>query len=125
MKRMLEGFSLAALLCLGLAVPAHGQVGTIRVARTDPPVRVSIPSTRYPEELRRQQLQGTVMVEARVDSTGFVEPASVRVLESPDARFNEAAKEFVLRSRYRPGRAEGKRVAMFVRVPVTFDLYAR
>ena len=122
MNRMFKGMSLTAMLCLGVAGPALGQVGAIRVARTEAPLRISAPITRYPDELRKQQLQGTVIVEARIDSTGRVEPASIRIVQSPDARFDEAAKDYVVRSRYRAGRAEGKRVAMYVHVPVLFDL---
>ncbi|MSR06123.1 MAG: TonB family protein [Gemmatimonadetes bacterium] len=61
------------------------------------PVRISAATPAYPDELKRARLEGTVIVEARIDSTGKVEPSSVNVVESPDLRFDEPAREFVLR----------------------------
>jgi TonB family protein len=122
MKRMFNGWSLTAMLCLGVAGPAFGQGGAIRAAKIEAPIRVSAPFTSYPDELRRQQISGTVIVEAKIDTTGQVDPTSIKIVHSPDARFDEAAKDFVARSRYRAGRTDGKRVAMYVHVPVSFDL---
>lgn len=122
MKRMLEGMCLAALLSLVLASPALAQ-GAIRVAKTEAPVRISAPFTRYPDELRKARIEGTVIVEAKIDSSGRVDPVSIKIVDTPDPRFDEAAKDYVIRSRYRAGRAEGKRVPMTVHVPVMFDLH--
>lgn len=130
MKGMFRGVSLAAV-CLAAAGPALGQEhravgGAIILAdKAQAPIRISAPITRYPDELWRARVQGTVIVEARIDSTGRVEAGSLRIVESPDPRFDQAAKDYVAKSRYRPGRAGGKRVAMVVRVPVLFDLNAR
>jgi len=122
MNRLFRVVPLAAALGIMVAGPALAQ-GALRIAKDEAPTRTWAPEARYPDELRRTRLQGTVIVEAKIDSTGRVDTATVRVVESPDPRFNEPAKEFVVRSRYRAGRVEGKRVAMFVRVPVLFDLY--
>lgn len=124
MNGIIRGVSLTAAVCLGAAAPALGQGAIIRADKAQAPIRISAPISRYPDELWRAQIQGTVIVEARIDSTGQVEAASLRIVESPDPRFNQAAKDYVAKSRYRPGRAGGKRVAMVVRVPVLFDLRA-
>jgi TonB family protein len=121
MKATFLTLPLAAALGVGLAGPAAGQ-GAIRVVRAQMPVRLAAPTPSYPDELKRARIEGIVIVEARIDTTGMVELASVKVIESPDLRFDEPAKEFVLKSRYRPARVDGRSIPMYVRVPVLFDL---
>jgi TonB family protein len=121
MKGMLRAVSVTGALLLSVAASAMGQA--LQVAKSQAPIRLSAPSTRYPDDLRRSRIEGSVLVEARIDSTGRVEAASLRIVETSDPRFDEAAREFVANSRYRPARVDGHRVAMFIRVPVTFDLH--
>lgn len=123
MNRMFRRIGVIAALSVGVAAQAMAQ-HAIRVVKDEGPVRISAPaSTQYPDELRRRGVEGTVIVEAKIDSTGRADIASMRVIESADPRFDQAAKEFVARSRYRPGRSEGRRVSMYIRVPVRFDLH--
>lgn len=121
MKGMFRTVSVTAALLLGVAASAMGQA--LLVAKSQAPIRLSAPFTRYPDELRRSQIEGSVVVEARIDSTGRVETGSLRIVETSDPRFDEAAKEYVTNSRYRPARVDGRRVAMSIRVPVKFDLH--
>jgi len=44
----------------------------------------------------------------------------VRVLVSSDARFNEAAKEYVRAARFKPGRLAGSAVRVRFEMPVEF-----
>lgn len=86
------------------------------------PVLLAYPAPRYPEILRQALLQGRVLVEVVIDTTGRVEPASPRITASPHALFGDEARAVVLGSRYRPGRVSGRAVRVRIVVPVTFEL---
>ena len=121
MKVVLQAVTLALVIGGIVAGPAAGQEA-MRIARVRGPVRVSAPKVEYPDQLKQERIQGTVIVEARVDTTGVVDPESIAIVESPDIRFNDQARDFVLKSRFAPARADGKKIPMYVRVPVVFDL---
>lgn len=78
------------------------------------------PPLAYPGPLLLAGIQGRVVVQAVVDTLGRVEEGSVVVVEASDPRFNEAAKEFVRKSRFAPGRIAGRAVRVRVQLPVEF-----
>src|SRR5437667_3486219 len=84
------------------------------------PVFLSGPPLQYPNLLRQAGIQGRVMVRAIIDTTGRAEPGSVRVIESPHPGFDQAARNFVLRTRFRPGRVHGRAVRVLIEFPVEF-----
>lgn len=86
------------------------------------PEIISAPPLRYPELLRQAGIEGFVMVEVVVDTTGRAEPASLRVVESSNRAFEVSATEAVGKTIYRPGRMYGQRVRVLVQVPVTFSI---
>ncbi len=86
------------------------------------PQLVSAPRLAYPAPLLLSGVEGRVVVEAVVDTTGAVEPGSVRVVESGDARFNAAATAYVRELRYTPARVAGRAVRVRMQVPVEFRL---
>jgi hypothetical protein len=63
--------------------------------------------------------RGKVSLELIVDSTGRVDPGSIRVTSTPDPAFSAAAKALVLATHYRPGRL---RNGVAVRVVMRQDL---
>src|SRR5438067_269427 len=80
------------------------------------PEIVQTPPLHYPEGGR----QGVVVVRVVIDTTGRVEDGTVRVLVSSDARFNEAAKDYVRAARFTPGRLAGSAVRVRFEMPVEF-----
>ena len=88
----------------------------------DPPVLLSHPSPGYPELLRRAGIEGSVTVEAVLDTAGRVERGSIRVVASTQALFVSDATALVLGSRYRPARFGGRPVRVRIQVPVIFAL---
>jgi TonB family protein len=76
----------------------------------------------YPPLLQQAGIQGVVKVEAIIDTTGHVEPNSVRVVESPNPGFDQAAKTVVLKSLYRPARVYGKAVRVLIQQPINFQI---
>ena len=77
------------------------------------------PSPRYPPELQRKGVQGSVTVAFIVDSDGRVTRAKVQKSSHPG--FNRAALKAVKRWKFEPGKREGKAVQFRMRVPITFS----
>lgn len=74
----------------------------------------------YPREARRLGKEGTVVLRLSLDAAGAV--SAIEVLETPGHGLEEAAREAVLRSRFRPATAGGVPVACQAILPVNFRL---
>lgn len=103
------------------AAPGPGVPMDARIA-DEPPVLLRHPALRYPEVLRQALVEGRVLVEAVLDTTGAVETGSLRIVEGAHPLFEAEARAIVQASRYRPGRFAGRAVRVRIRVPVTFAL---
>ena len=88
----------------------------------EPPVLLSHPVPRYPDILRQAGIEGRVVVEAVIDTTGRAERDGLRVVSSSHALFTPEASALVLGSRYRPARFGGRPVRVRILVPVAFAL---
>ena len=86
------------------------------------PSVISFPSLEYPESLREAAVQGTVVVQAIVDTSGDVEVPTLKVLSSSDPQFSDAALKAVRRTQFRPGRINGRPVRVLVQLPFRFTL---
>lgn len=78
------------------------------------------PRPAYPELLRQAGIEGRVVLEAVVDSTGRVLPASVAVVFASNPGFAEPARQSLVGTLFRPARVNGRAVATLVRVPFAF-----
>jgi protein TonB len=78
------------------------------------------PPPPYPELMRQAGIAGRVLVQAVVDTTGRLEPASIRILESPSPGFERTTTEWARTARFRPARLRGRAVRVLVRQPVQF-----
>jgi TonB family protein len=83
------------------------------------------PPVTYPAQLLLAGISGRVVVEAVIDTTGRVEEGSIRVIESTDPRFSEAAKSYAGGARFAPGRVAGRAVRVRFQIPVDFRLPSR
>jgi TonB family protein len=83
------------------------------------------PPVTYPAALLLARISGRVVVQAVIDTTGRVEEGSIRVIESTDSRFNEAAKGYARGARFAPGRVAGRAVRVRFQIPVDFRLPSR
>lgn len=96
---------------------------TFLVAAVDePPLRLAGPALRYPDMLRRAGIEGQVVLEFVIDSTGRVEPASLKVISASNRAFESPAREVIVRSRFRPGRVRGIAVRVLVQQSITFAI---
>lgn len=80
------------------------------------------PALPYPELLRHAGIQGQVIVQAIIDTSGRAEPQSVKVIRSPHPGFDESARNYVLRALFRPARVDGHPVRALLSVPIDFKM---
>jgi len=92
------------------------------IGSVDPPARLTSPPLRYPPLLRRDGIEGRVLLEFIVLPDGRVAINDIAVVETSDDRFNEAAMSVVRGTRFRPGRRDGEAVAVRVRQRVEFNI---
>ena len=57
-----------------------------------------------------------------LDSLGRAEPASVKVIQAPNAGFDQPAMNYVLRARFRPGIVHGRPVRVLINLPIDFKV---
>lgn len=94
-------------------------VGTV----DEPPALLRHPPIRYAPEMQSLRIGGTVVVEAMLDTTGRVLPASVKVVQTPNPVFNAESKRVVQAAVYRPARVHGRAARVTIRQAITFAAY--
>lgn len=86
----------------------------------EPPERISFPAPEYPRILLEAGVEGTVILEAIIDTTGHAEPGSIKVVESTNRAFEAPAREAMRKALFRPGRVRGQPVRVLVHMPIRF-----
>jgi protein TonB len=76
----------------------------------------------YPARLKALGMEGQVVLEFVVDSSGRAEPESIRATSSSDPAFTDAAAATVRSSRYRPAANNGRHVRQRTAQPFSFHL---
>ena len=96
----------------------------VPVARVSKPVsqRPGTMALRYPDELRRQHVEGSVVVQFVVNEEGKPLGGSIRVLKATHLLFAQNVVEAVPRARYLPAEIGGCPVAVVVQQPFNFSL---
>jgi len=102
-------------------VPSSDQVFMESVVEERPEV-LSGPQLQYPDLLRQAAIQGRVLVQAIIDTSGRAEPPSVKVIASPNPGFDQSAKNYVLRALFRPARVHGRAVRVLINLPIDFKI---
>ena len=106
--------------------PGHAApFGTPTTVETvdEQPVLIAYPPIRYAPEMQALRIGGTVIVQATLDTSGHVLPATVTVVHSPNSVFDAEARRLVLGAKYRPARVRGHPTRATIRQPVTFAAY--
>jgi TonB family protein len=83
---------------------------------------VSSVKPRYPETLRQNGIDGRVLVQFTVDTTGRVDMASIRVVQSTHDQFTQAVRSALASFRFRPAEVNGKRTAALAEMPFEFQI---
>jgi protein TonB len=74
----------------------------------------------YPFDMRRQGIEGEVMVDFLVDAEGNV--LNAHAAGSSHREFDSAAVQAVAKWKFRPGRKDGQNVTTHMQVPIVFSL---
>lgn len=74
----------------------------------------------YPEEMRTARVQGVVIVQAVIDEAGTV--VNVSIIESPNPGLNQVVIDAIKQWRYKPALLNGKPVAVYLTITVSFML---
>lgn len=110
-----DGNPLAAVqVSNGPARPAPVQGGQIQM-----PEPMESPAPTYPALARAESVQGTVVIDALVETTGRV--VAMKVLSGPSL-LRRAAMDALRTWRYQPGRLNGQPIAMHTQVHIDFRL---
>lgn len=76
----------------------------------------------YPELMLRRRIEGRVLAQYVVDTTGFVDTTTFRVLEATNAEFVRAVRKALPFMRFRPAKMGDRRVSQLVQQPFTFQI---
>lgn len=105
--------ALVVLLC-GLARPVLAEE-----VSNQPPVPLSAPPPVFPVELKRQQVDGVVIVHIVVNKLGFVEDCLVK--RSSRSEFEQPALDAVRNWTFQPARKDGRDVPAEINLPIKFN----
>jgi len=78
------------------------------------------PRPRYPSDLQRAGIEGTLLVEFVVDSTGRVDEKTLSFPNNAQPGFLRSVRDALLRSRYFPAELAGMRVRQLVQQQFSF-----
>jgi TonB family protein len=77
---------------------------------------------RFPDLLRQAGVEGEVLVQFVVDTTGAADPTSFRVLKSTHELFSDAVRSALPTLKFNAARVGGRKVKQLVQQPFTFAI---
>jgi TonB family protein len=77
---------------------------------------------RYPDDLRAAKIEGEVLAQFVVDTTGLAIMSTLKVLKSTDDRFTEAVRLGLANMRFSPAEVNGRKVKQLLQMPFMFSL---
>ncbi|MFN2400591.1 MAG: energy transducer TonB [Gemmatimonadaceae bacterium] len=80
------------------------------------------PSPRYPDMLKQAQIEGEVLVQFVIDTSGRAEMGTFKVLKSSHDLFTSSVRSVLPQFRFYPAETGGRKVKMFVQLPFQFAL---
>jgi len=115
--------SFSPLYSGAVSTPGTGQPGGWGGLLTEEHAEVlTAPLPLYPDLLRQEGVQGRVVLEAVVDTTGRVSAQSISVVSTTNTGFVAPARQALLATLFRPAMIGGKPVQMLVRIPYEFAI---
>lgn len=88
--------------------------------RFSPAVLISEPPPKYPAQLQALGIAGKVVLEFVIDTTGRVEPGSIRKLESTHEAFDQAARTTIAAATFKPAHLSRRPVRQLTRQSIRF-----
>jgi protein TonB len=80
------------------------------------------PQPRYPDMLKSANVEGEVLAQFVVDTTGHAEMGTFKVLKSSHELFTQAVRNVLPNMRFYPAEIGGRKVKQMVQQPFTFAL---
>ena len=87
----------------------------------DPPKPISAIRPVYPETAQEAGIEGVVVVQAFIDKKGRVKETII-IKGIPNTGLDEAAKEAIRKTRFRPAKQKNKKVGVWISIPINFRL---
>jgi len=117
----LEGVDAAENLFAIPSGPPGPSTGPIQITgNVKAPERIFAPDPVYPEEARQAHVQGVVILQTIIDTLGKV--TDIRVLKGLPSGLSEAAVDAVSKWKFNPATLDGKPVAVYYLVTITFSV---
>ena len=91
----------------------QGQVSVI-------PKMIKVVKPRYPDFLKKMEIEGTVIIQAIIRTNGQVDPSSVRVIKKLHPQLDQAAVEALVASEFSPALYGSRPVRVIMQIPYTF-----
>ncbi len=79
-------------------------------------------NTVYPEMARRAQIEGKVIVRVLVGKDGKPKPGKIKIEDTSNEMFNQAAIDAVMKTPFTPAIQNGQPIEVWVTVPMNFQL---
>lgn len=79
-------------------------------------------SPRYPDMLRQAGVEGEVLAQFVVDTTGRAEPGSLKILKSSHDMFVQSVKNALPQMKFIPAEVGGRKVKQLVQQPFSFSI---
>jgi TonB family protein len=105
-----------------MSTPGTGQPGGASLVIEEHAEVLTGPLPTYPDLLRQAGIQGRVVLEAVVDTTGRVLSQSISVVSATNPGFVAPARRALEATLFRPARVGGTTVRMRVRIPYEFAI---
>lgn len=87
------------------------------------PIQWPAGALAYPKELRKKHIEGRVLTRYVLDDKGFVDPASIRIIESADPAFTTSVDSFLRQVQLTPAHRANKPVCALILVaPYYFNV---
>lgn len=77
---------------------------------------------KYPKSLKDAKVEGTVLAQFVVDTTGAPEPSTFKVLKSSNPLFDEAVRDALAQMQFIPAMVGGRPVKQLLQQPFLFSL---
>ncbi|MGD2114415.1 MAG: energy transducer TonB [Acidobacteriota bacterium] len=110
----------APYLFLVVEPPSSRPVTVDPDAGVSPPRRIAGPAPSYPEDARKERIEGTVVIQAVIEKDGRV--SHTRVLKSLSPSLDRASREAIGGWTFEPARLDGDPVSVFYTLTINYRL---
>lgn len=86
------------------------------------PEMIKEAAPEYPDQAKKEKIEGTVTVQAYVDAQGNILRARAISCSMPDKGFEEAALKSAYQNKYKPAKQKDKPVGVWISYKVVFKL---